>query len=431
MKFYCGVGQAVITPEIGTCLYGYYPGLHSESVHDDLKASVIAVGNGVETALLMALTLGDINSVLCDEFREIASEASGVPAENIIVTGTHTHCGPNTSGIEGWGDVDRAYIDSILIPGIRRASADAVAGMTEAVVGTATGHSDVGINRREQRENGEVVLGQNPWGSYDPTMTVTVFRRADNGGNIVNLVHYGCHGTACGAGTEITQDWSGVMLARMELMTGTVSVFYNGSIGDVGPRLTNGCTVGNISHVEELGSVAAVDAMRIYRTVRSFTTPELRLHRGTVRLPYQKFPTLAEAESRVASFADPDGLVNVMRLEYQHYADVAELLRSGKAEDGREFSYPVTIITLGDTVFIPIPFEHFSEISLRLREYTGYAHTLTLSCANGYFGYLPTEDQLCRGGYEVSVFRYASLYSLADNTDQNIINENLRILREN
>ena len=93
-----------------------------------------------------------------------------------------------------------------------------------------------------------------------------------------------------------------------------------------------------------------------------------------------------------------------------------------------DFTYPTTIAVIGDIALIPFPFEIFSEISMRLREYSGCQNTLCLSCANGYNAYLPTEDQLCRGGYEVGVFRYASVYSLADNTDENIINENLRIL---
>jgi hypothetical protein len=90
-----------------------------------------------------------------------------------------------------------------------------------------------------------------------------------------------------------------------------------------------------------------------------------------------------------------------------------------------------TIVSFGDVVFIPFPYEHFSEISLRLREYSPYPYTLTLSCTNGYNVYLPSEDQLCRGGYEVGCFMYGSIFPLADNTDNNIICENLRIIREN
>ena len=429
--FYCGAAREVITPPLGTLLYGYNPFTPAESVHDDLTATVLAVGNGEENALLISLTLGDVQTALDAELRQAVSEASGVPFDHIILTATHTHCGPNTSGVEGWGEIDRKFVDTILLPALKKASKDAVSSMTEAEVGYAVGHSEVGINRRQQNPDGSVSLGQNPWGSYDPNMTVMVFRRADDKKGILNLIHYGCHGTACGCAHEITRDWSGMMIDRTEMLTGTMTVFFNGTIGDVGPRLTNGWTTGNITYVEELGSYAAQDAMRIYRNVRDFNVPDVKLHIGTVHLPYQKFPSLDAVRAELAGIKDPEKLYNLQKLRWQHLVDVEKLLAAGNDALPEAFSYPQTLLSIGSTVFIPFPFEHFSEISMRLRAYTGYQNTLTLSCANGYNGYLPTEDQLCRGGYEVGVFRYASVYSLADNTDQHIINENLRILRDN
>lgn len=431
MEFLCGASREVITPPIGTLLYGYTPDVVSESVHDDLTATAVAVSSGAQTALLISLTLGDIQTALCRELQEAAAKAAGVDSSDIIMASTHTHCGPNTSGMEGWGEIDRRYVEDILLPAVCRSAENAVKSMTRAVMGSACGKSRVGVNRRQQLENGIITFGQNPWGCFDPNMTVLSFRREDTGEGIINLVHYGCHGTACGKAVEITRDWSGMMLDRMEKLTGTMSVFFNGAIGDVGPRLTNGETVGNITYVEELGSAAAMDAMEILRQIKSFHVPEIKLHKGTVHLPYKKFPSLAAVQARISEIKEPEKLINIERLEYGYYRSVEKLLLSGVTQPEGEFSYPQTVVEIGDSVFIPFPFEHFSEISMRLREYSGFQNTLTLSCTNGYNGYLPTESELCRGGYEVGVFRFASAYSLADNTDQNIIAENLRILREN
>ena len=90
----------------------------------------------------------------------------------------------------------------------------------------------------------------------------------------------------------------------------------------------------------------------------------------------------------------------------------------------------MTAIAVGDVLFFPYPYEIFSETSIRLRAHSGYGHTLCLSCANGYNGYLPSQDQLCRGGYEVAVFRYANLFPLSPDTDNHLIGESLRILKE-
>ena len=81
-------------------------------------------------------------------------------------------------------------------------------------------------------------------------------------------------------------------------------------------------------------------------------------------------------------------------------------------------------------VFVPFPFEIFSEIALRLRAYSPIRHTLTLSNANGYSAYLPTEDQLVRGGYEVACFRFSSAHPLVDNADQILIDRTLALMSE-
>jgi hypothetical protein len=81
-------------------------------------------------------------------------------------------------------------------------------------------------------------------------------------------------------------------------------------------------------------------------------------------------------------------------------------------------------------VFLPFPFEFFSEISLRLRKASPFPHTLCLGCTNGDQGYLPTEDQLCRGGYEIEMFKTSGVQTLTDDADYHIIAEHRRILEE-
>ena len=168
--------------------------------------------------------------------------------------------------------------------------------------------------------------------------------------------------------------------------------------------------------------------MRIVRQVKGFSVPEITIKHGNVRLPYQKHPPLDEIKSELEKTGDPSKLINIDYLRYKHLTAVKELMESGNDRVPDDFTYPVITAVIGDIAFLPFPFEIFSGISMRLRAYSGYQNTLCLTCANGYNAYLPTEDQLCRGGYEIGVFRYASVYSLADNTDENIINETLRIL---
>ena len=116
-------------------------------------------------------------------------------------------------------------------------------------MGLAVGDSSIGVNRRQLNSQNKIMLGQNPWGPYDPKMTVISF--ADEDGIVVaNIVHYGMHGTCAGKNHEISRDWSGVMIDEVERVSGAVTAFFNGAEGDVGPRLTNKKTTGDITYVE-------------------------------------------------------------------------------------------------------------------------------------------------------------------------------------
>ena len=78
--FKAGAAKADITPKIGTLLYGYVPDSVSTSVHDGLELTAVAFGEGEGKALLISVTVGDIQTELASKLRGIVSDASGVPA---------------------------------------------------------------------------------------------------------------------------------------------------------------------------------------------------------------------------------------------------------------------------------------------------------------------------------------------------------------
>ncbi len=433
LKFLAGAACAVVTPRVGTCLFGYQPNHRSESVHDDLHVTALALSDGEKTALVISAEIGNIHTDLCNELRAELSRHTGVPAEHIVVACTHTHSAPNLAGTEGWGAVDREYYEEFFAPGAISASAEAVASLAPAEYAVGVTESKVGINRREQEVSGSVCLGQNPWGCYDPYMTVIALRNSETKAGILNLIHYSCHGTASGINSEITRDWSGIMIDRLQAETGTLTAFYNGACGDVGPRLTNGLTTGcgDIRFAEELGGLAAFDAMRAYKSLGGYRSGTLEIFTGTLRLPYAPLPSEAEARKVLANYPEPEKLVNINRLTYFHWKQLLDYVVAGGAEKSEPMELPQTLVSMGEVLFVPFGFELFSEIARRMRVYSPYPYTLSLTNANGSLVYLPTESEMCRGGYEVNCFNTARLFPLAPNTDQNIIDENLRILREN
>lgn len=430
--FLAGAAREDTTPAVGTLLYGYSPHQVSTAIHDPLSVTALAVSQNGKIALLITAEIGDINTELCHELAEKLSEECKIPKQHILISSSHTHSAPNLSGVVGWGELDTNYYENIFLPAVLKAAKEALDALMPAEIAVGVTQSEVGINRREQYINGEIGLGQNPHGCYDPNMTVISIRNSESKGGILNLIHYGCHGTCTGySNEEISRDWSGIMIDRVETETNTLTAFWNGAVGDVGPRLSNGQTAGSIQLMEELGAVAAADAMRAYRAKGGYHAGKLEIFTDTVKLPRKEMPSLEQVEKKLAEYSEPEKLDNIFRLEYEYYKETYEYLMSGSNEKPDDFTFEQTVISFGDALFVPFPFEPFSEIVMRLREYSPYPYTLCLSCTNGYNLYLPSEDQLCRGGYEVGCFLYGNLFPLANNTDQHIINENLRILREN
>ncbi|NLC67474.1 MAG: hypothetical protein GX754_01530, partial [Clostridiaceae bacterium] len=399
----------------------------SKSINDELTATVIALEYENLQALLISATVCLINTFLADKIREMISKETAVPVSNIIISATHTHSGPNTGGAFGWGDIDEKYCSNIFIPQIINAAKEAILNLKPAKLGIGTIESYVGINRRQLKKDNKIYLGQNPYGCFDKIMTVLSFKGLDDS-PIVNIIHYGAHCTAAGCNTEITRDWAGVMIDRLEKESEAVTAFFNGAEGDVGPRLPNGLTTGDISYAMELGAIAGYDAVCVYKSIKEYQYIDLKVVTDEIKIPYRPRLSLDDAE-RALDELEGEITVNLTGQKYKFLNDVISAYKLNLPEK-KYLVLKQTIVRIGPVVFIPFAYEVFSEISLRLREYSAFPYTLCLSNTNGNFGYLPSQDQICRGGYEIEMFLSGDVQSLVDDADNYFISENLRLMEK-
>ena len=228
---YLGVGRKIITPKIGACLYGYRPGLESTSVNDDLTATAFYFKQGERKSLLVSVTLGGVQTDISNGIFKTVEEKYGIPHSAALMNAIHTHSAPNIVGSHGWGDIDAEYRDEIFIPNTLLAIDEAVSSAKPVTMAIAAGESKIGINRREITLENNVKLGQNPWGAYNPKMTILSFKDED-GTPVANIIHYGAHATAAGPNFEISRDWPGVMIDTLESESGAITAFVNGPEGD-------------------------------------------------------------------------------------------------------------------------------------------------------------------------------------------------------
>jgi neutral ceramidase len=419
-----GIARADITPHVGTILMGYSPRI-STNIHDRLTATVLLLEyEDVKTALI-SITTTVIDDEEVSRIRKLVSVESGLHPLNITVASCQIHSGPATQTCYGWGNRDDEYCQGILEPGIIQAYREAEKVMKPVRIGIATTHSEVGINRRKILEDGTIELGQNPWGPYDPTMTIIRFM-SDNS-PLANIIHYGAHPTSIGSTGDITRDWPGIMIDRVEQIAGGITMFLNGAVGDVGPRLSNGLTTGDLNQMYEVGNRAAFDAITAYRKIKEYRNMDLELKKGRFFLPYRPLPPLEIALEKLKAAEGEKDIPGLKMTEYSYWERVIKEYENNEIKNGKWQDQ--TITRIGPIVMVPFSGEPFAEIVLRLREYSPFQYTLCLSTTNGSDGYIPTLDSISRGGYEVDVAKAFSAYILAEDIDDVLIKRNLEILR--
>lgn len=426
-KLKVGVGRRIITPPMGHMLQGYTPARPALSVYDDVNITAFAFQTGETTALLFSAEVCNIRLDVIDMIKSALQEATGVQPGNMIIACTHTHSGPHM--IEGVEENPQDnFVVNIFIPRAVEAAKEALASLRTAQMGVGTTWSDVAVNRRQIKEDtGTVMLGQNPYGTWDPTMTVVAFREPD-GTPIGNIIHYGCHNTASARTDEVTRDWAGVMVDRLEAQTGGMTAFVNGCGGDCGPRLPNGKTTGNLKMAQELGGKAAVDAVKAYNNIQIWEDAPLRVLATQISLPLQEVGTAEQVRAQAAAYGDPAELKGTVRTSYLRLIERAEYLEAGNIPP-KERAINHTFLVLGELVMQSIPFEPFSMITLRIKDGSPFRHTLCIGYANGSLSYFPSVDQIIRGGYEVRMFKTINIIPFRDDSEQFYVLGSLKHIR--
>src|SRR5262245_60510812 len=106
-----GVARGDVTPPLGVELCGYGPflGRAATGVHDRLWCRAVVLEADRERLVLVSCDLIGVLQETTDAVRATVRERLGVPPERVLIACTHTHSGPNTIRLIGWGEPDQPY----------------------------------------------------------------------------------------------------------------------------------------------------------------------------------------------------------------------------------------------------------------------------------------------------------------------------------
>ena len=444
MKAGFAVGD--ITPELGIYLTGYgNPARLAEAVHSPLRATAMVLADGATEAAVISLDWCGISEELASAMHHAINDATGIPADHILVCATHTHSAPQVFARRTLSrtDVDpehrgEAYARR-MIPVIVETVQQAKNNMREAVVGFGLTKSKTGVSRRGMNENGKVShFIADPYLPCDDNMTVVRFLDKETREDIGIFIHYGCHNTCQGSNRLISSDWCGMMRERVSDSYHTTVMFVNGSEGDVGPNTNRPVKAEGIfgysagggdgeRSVLEVGLRAATDALRALSDIRDFQADlPLRVRSQEIQLPQALPYDEATVQERVRKYESSGGTA-ISEVDYQ----VAKrVLEHWHLPPQPKLVFVQTVLAFGPVALAPFPFEMFSIFSLRLRKYGPFAYNLLCSCSNGGNGYLPDRSAIAAGGYEISWREKVRAYVTTPEAGDVAITQTLASLRE-
>ena len=82
-KFKIGSGRRIITPTLGTLLYGYTNERPSSKINDDLTVNAIAFEQNGVIGITISADICIVSKEITDNIRNLVSKETGVPFENI------------------------------------------------------------------------------------------------------------------------------------------------------------------------------------------------------------------------------------------------------------------------------------------------------------------------------------------------------------
>ena len=385
----------------------------TSKVVDPLHARCLVLDDGTARIAICVVDNCVIPNELMDEAKRLAEKATGIPANRIMISATHTHSAPSVLSVLKSGEDEgyKKYLPGRIGRGIQKAQEN----LARARIGWAVGKDPSNVFCRRfimkpgtartnpfggsTNDQAQMNPGyQNPdavrrTGPADPDVSILSVQTLD--GQPISLL--GNYSTHYAGAPPLSDDYFGVFARRIAELIGAgdvlppfVGIMSNGTSGDA-----NCCDFVNPPRKYDrftVGEDTAQAAFKAYKTIRYHDWVPLVMEESLlvldVRMPSDE--ELALAKQTLAKLGDklPATIPEV-------YAREAVILSEMPS------TRPVKLqaIRIGELGIATFPNEVYGVTGLEIKDKSPLRPTFNISLANGYAGYLPPADQFPLGGY--------------------------------
>ncbi|MHB0856090.1 MAG: hypothetical protein ACYC5M_00800 [Anaerolineae bacterium] len=426
-----GLSKVNITPESSLPMSGMLNPPKGQGVHFPLMARTMVFDDGREAAAIVCLDLLWLTPATMAAYRQAVTAGTHIPTENVTLTCNHTHRAPFTSSLMD-EDTNWSYLDQLqdwLIQGMRGALAKLQPARLKVGRIQAPGWTH---NRRPiyRTPLGEQVGTQGPlWGDdfvrlegpEDHELQVLLAEDLD-GRPLGGLVNFACHATAMGAQPAYSADFSGPLTDELSHRIGGVFGFVQGACGNlwvIDRSQDRVFTEMGPAHALRMADALADKAVEALAQGVYVEEPRVRTARQVLRIA-QRRPTPEQVNlarwylEKAPPDVDEDDLTRrIYGHAYTFFGNSADVQRwfcrevIGMWEWQRRVGtreivedVEVSAMAVGDVALVGFPAEYFTEFGLRLKSASPFRATLVAELANGWHGYVPTQEAFEHGGYE-------------------------------
>jgi hypothetical protein len=434
-----GTAAVKITPPLNTPMAGYYGARGSKGVLDDLYAKAVVFDDGKTKAAMVVCDLIGLPRAPVLEARRIIAEKTGIPADHVMISATHSHTGPVVIGdttiddlVTGGSQLSKDYV--VQLPKwIAQAVDEAHESRTSASVFYASENEPkLSFIRRFWMKDGTVgwnpgVLNPNiirPIGNIDPQVNViyaeTIGKKplgpaekmaADGSRHaeksdkepLLTYVNFAMHLDTTG-GMLISADFPATLAKRLADYNGPemLTIFGNGCCGNINHiDVKWAATQSSPAAAKRLGTILAGDVLKAYAEMKKVDDVTVRVRNEVLQLSPAKHTDEELRKAREIVAKQGVGASFLEQVKAYRIMDVV-------AHEGKPFDVDVQVVALGsDIAWVALPGECFVELGLSIKAASPFKQTNIIELSNGRPQYVPNHSAFSEGQYEVVSTRCA------------------------
>ena len=410
--FKVGFSRYNITPEVSVGLEGYgnVSDRMSDNVLSPLYLTCLAISDAKgNTVLLYGMDGTTSNLDVTNTVRNAVTEATGVPASNIMISVTHTHSSPETQN---------PIFQASVLKGAVKTAKKALAEQHETTMEIGTVETEgLAFIRHYVQENGNIV-GDN-FGDKNASPIVGHVREADSNIQLLRfpcgdskdivVMNFGAHPTLTGGASkyDISADFVGACRDKMEQELDCNFLYFTAAAGD--QNATSRISEENNydgwkGHGQQLAEYA-INGMDALTQVKTGDVQVLE-QKVEVRYCYDdgdllQYCNLVFNAYNSGGAAAANAVGRPLGINSIYHARAINRRATQKERQGESTQVTVNTIAIGDVAFVVAPYEMFSVNGKEIKESSPYEMTFIVTLSNSHNGYLAADSAFDHGCYEV------------------------------